>query len=133
MSKLTAKKTGLLQYFEKPRLTEFLLIMVVFILISIGWVLVHTLQFRCFKTFFSMKNFHIRVEQPRCIFKCNNYPVNIIGQCIKKFLDKLHVPKQIVPIVTKKKLLTFLAFLGKFSINLRTRLKSVRRHYRNAI
>ena len=78
-----------------------------------------------------MKNFHIRVEQPRCIFKCNNNPVNIIDQCIKMFLDKLYVPKQIVPIVTKKEFLT--AFLGKFSMNLRTRLKSVRRQYRNAI
>ena len=55
--------------------------------------LVHTLLFRFFKTYSSMENFHIDVELLRSIFKCNNYPVNIIDQCIKKFFDKLYVPK----------------------------------------
>ena len=56
--------------------------------------LVHKLLFRICS---SMGNFHIEVELLRSIFKCNNYPVNIIDQCIKKFFDKLYVPKQIVP------------------------------------
>ena len=62
-------------------------------------VLVHTLLFWFFKTCSSMENFHIDVELLRSIFKCNNYPVNNIDQCIKKFFDKLYVPKQIVPTV----------------------------------
>ena len=66
-----------------------------------------------------MENFHIEVEHLRSIFKCNNYPVNIIDQCIKKFLDKLYVPKQIVLTVPKKELLVFLPFLETFSLNLR--------------
>lgn len=37
----------------------------------------------------------IEVEQPRSIFKRNNYPVNILEQCIKEFLDKFYVFKQI--------------------------------------
>ena len=53
-----------------------------------------------------MENFHIEVELLRSIFKCNNYPVNIIDQCIKKFFDKLYVPKQIVPTVPKKEIIT---------------------------
>ena len=69
-----------------------------------------------------MENFHIEVELLRSIFKCNNYPVNIIDQCIKKFLDKLYVPKQIVPTVTKRELLVALPYLGTFSLNLRKRL-----------
>ena len=73
-----------------------------------------------------MENFHIEVELLRSIFKCNNYPVNIIDQCIKKFFDKLYVRKQIVPTVPKKELLVVLPYLGTFSLNLRKRLyKSV--------
>ena len=88
--------------------------------------LVHTLLFRFFKICSSMENFHIEVELLRSIFKCNNYPVNIIDQCIKKFFDKLYVPKQIVPTVPKKELLVVLPYLGTFSLNLRKLLyKSV--------
>ena len=73
-----------------------------------------------------MENFHIEVERLRSIFKCNNYPFNIIDQCIQKFLEKLYVPKQIVPAVPKKELLAALPFLGKLSLNLRKHLyKSV--------
>ena len=63
--------------------------------------LVHTLLLRFFKICSSMENFHIEVEHLRIILKCNKYPVNIIDQCIKKFLDKLYVPKQIVLTVPK--------------------------------
>ena len=91
---------------------------------SIG--LVHTLLFRFFKICSSMEIFHIEVEHLRSIFKCNNYPVNIIDQCIKKFLDKFYVPKQIVPTLPKRELLVVLPFLGELSLNLRKRLyKSV--------
>ena len=90
--------------------------------------LVHTLLLRFFKICSSMENVHIEVEHLRSIFKCNNYPVNIIDQCIKKFLDKLYVPKQIVLTVPKKQLLVALPFLGTFSLNLRKRLyKAVRK------
>ena len=58
--------------------------------------LVHTLPFRFFKICPSMETFHIEVEHLRRIFKCSNYPVNIIDQCIKSFwtnctsLSRLH-------------------------------------------
>ena len=69
-----------------------------------------------------MENFHIEVELLKRIFKCNNYPVNIIDQCIKKFLDKLYVSKQIVPTVPIKELLVVVPYLGTFFLNLRNRL-----------
>ena len=47
--------------------------------------LVHTLLFRFFKIGSNKEDFHIEVELLRSIFKCKNYPVNIIDQCIKKF------------------------------------------------
>ena len=72
-----------------------------------------------------MENFHIEVELLRSIFK-RNYPVNIIDQCIKQFLDKLFFPKQIVPTVPKRELLVLLQYLGTFYLTLRKRLyKSV--------
>ena len=88
--------------------------------------LAQTLLFRIFKTCSSMQNFHIEV---RSIFKSNNYPVNIIDQCIKKFLNKLQVSKQIVLSVPKRELLFVLPFLRKFSLNLINRLAS---HYHNS-
>ena len=92
--------------------------------------LVHTLLFRFFKICSSMENFHIEVELQRSIFKCNNYTVNIIDQCIKKFFDKLYDPKHIVPTVPKEELLVVLAYLGTFSLNLRKRLyKSVSKSF----
>ena len=69
-----------------------------------------------------MENFLIEVELLRCIFKCNNYRIDIIDQCVKKFLDKLYFPKQIVPTVPKRELLVVLPNLGIFSLNLRKRL-----------
>ena len=88
--------------------------------------LVDTFLLRFFEICSSMENFHIEVELLKSIFKCNNYPVNVMDQCVKKFLDKLYVPKQIVPTVPKKELLVVLPYVGTFSLNLRKRLhKSV--------
>ena len=67
--------------------------------------LFHTPLFRFFKICSSMENFDIEVEHLRNIFKCKNYPINIIDQYTKKFLGKLYVIKQIVPTVPKRKLL----------------------------
>ena len=69
-----------------------------------------------------MESCHIEIELLRNIFKCNNYPVNIIDQCIKKFVDKMYLPKQIVPTVPEKELLVVLPYVGTFSFNLRISL-----------
>ena len=62
-----------------------------------------------------MENFHVEVEQLRSTFKYNNYPVNLIDQCIKNFLDKLCLPKQIVPaVISKKELLIILLIILLF-------------------
>ena len=85
-------------------------------------VLLHTLLLQCFKIGFSVENFNIEVDQLGSIFICNNYPVNIISQCIKKFVT-----------VSKTELLIVLLFLGKFSVNLATRLSNLSaKHYHNA-
>ena len=69
-----------------------------------------------------MQGFHLEVEQLQQIFKCNNYPVALIGQCVKTFLNKIYVSKRILITVPKKDVLIVLPFLGQFSLNLRSRL-----------
>ena len=84
--------------------------------------LVHTFLFQCFKIYSNMENFNVEVEQLRCIFKYNNYPVNMIVQSIQKLLDKLYFSKHLVPTVPKMGLLIVLPFLGKFSMKMMPRL-----------
>ena len=55
--------------------------------------LIFTLLFRCFIICSDMQSFRLEVEQLRQIFKCNNYPVGLIDQCVKTFLNKINVPK----------------------------------------
>ena len=69
-----------------------------------------------------MQSFHLEVEQLPQIFQCNNYPVGLIGQCIKNSLNKIYVPKRILITVPKKDVLIVLPFLGQFSSNLKSKL-----------
>ena len=134
MSKLPTKTNGLLlRYFTKPHLIKFLIITIVLFLIPAKWVQSTRFCFDCSKLFRSMENFHIQVELLRSIFKCNNYPVNIIDQCIKNFRDKLYVPEKIVRTVRKKELLVVLRYLGTFYLNLRKCLYKSASKYHNAI
>ena len=127
MPKLPAKTNGLLlRFFCKATFNGVFTNYDSFMFDTYKIGLVHTLLFQFFKICSSMEHFHIEVELLRSVFKCNNYPVNIIDQCIKKFLDKLYAPKQIVPTVPKRELVVVLPYLGTFSLNLRKRLhKSV--------
>ena len=38
----------------------------------------------------------------RPVFQCNNYPVNLIDQCVKTFLNKISVPKRASITVPKR-------------------------------
>ena len=84
--------------------------------------LLFTLLFRCFTICSDMQGFHLEVEQLRQIFKCNNYPVGLVDQCVKTFLNKLYVPKNFFITVPKKDVLIVPPFLGQFPSNLRPRL-----------
>ena len=74
--------------------------------------LIDTLLFRCFSICSDYNLFHLEVENLREILKKKSYPSEIIGQSIKCFLDKLYVPKKLIPTVPKKEL------LGTLSSNL---------------
>ena len=43
----------------------------------------------------SYENFHREIETLKSIIKHNNYPQNFVNQCIKKFLNKLFIKKDL--------------------------------------
>ena len=71
--------------------------------------LTFTLLFSCFTICSDPQSFHLEADQLRQIFKCNNYPFPLKGQCVKIFLNNIFVPKK--TFMTKKDLLIVLSFL----------------------
>ena len=56
------------------------------------------------------------------IFEYKGYPKNFVDFCIKKYLGKVFIKKKVVLRASKKELICVLPFLGKKSMQLRTRL-----------
>ena len=86
--------------------------------------LIDTLLFRCFSICSDYTSFHLEVENLREILKKNRYPSRIIEQSIRSFLNKLHVPKKVIPTVPKKELFIVLPYLGTLSSNLKQKLRT---------
>ena len=57
------------------------------------------------------------------IFKLNSHPQNFVNQYIKRFLNKLFIKKDHNFMVPKRELTFVLPYLGKLSLDLRTRLR----------
>ena len=85
--------------------------------------LIETLLHRTFRLCSSYENFQWEIETLKSILKHNNYPQNFVNRCIKKFLNKLFIKKDINSMVPKRELTFVLPYLGKFSFDLRTRLR----------
>ena len=86
--------------------------------------LIDTLLFCCFSICSDYTSFHLEVENLREILKKNSYPSGIIEQSIRSFLNKLHVPKKVIPTVPKKELFIVLPYLGTLSSNLKRKLRT---------
>ena len=56
------------------------------------------------------------------IFKRNGYPTSFIDNCVKRFLDKVFIEKKTFLTASKKALVCVLPFIGKKSLQLRSRL-----------
>ena len=69
------------------------------------------------------ENFHREIETLKSILKHNSYPHNFVNHCIKKFLNKLFVQRGLNFMIPKRELICVLPYLGKASIDLRTRLR----------
>ena len=86
--------------------------------------LIDTLLFRCFSICSDYTSFHLEVENLRKILKKNSYPSGIIEQSIRSLLNKLHVPKKVIPTVLRKERFIVLSYLGTLSSNLKQKLRT---------
>ena len=85
--------------------------------------LTETLLHRSFRLCSNYENFHREIETLKSILKHNSYPHNLVNHCIKKFLNKLFVQRGLNFMVPKKELICVLPYLGKASLDLRTKLR----------
>ena len=87
--------------------------------------MVYTLVHRCFRICSDWKKFHAEVTFLKMIFRKNGYPEKFINKCFKKFLDNIHLVKEKVPTVERKRLLLVLPYLGVIIFETRTKLQQV--------
>ena len=81
-------------------------------------------QFCYFSIFSDCTLFHLEVENLTDILKKNSYPSGIIEQSIRSLLNKLHVPKKVIPTVLRKERFIVLSYLGTLSSNLKQKLRT---------
>ena len=73
------------------------------------------------------ENFHREIETLKSILKNNSYPHNLVNHCIKKFLNKLFVQRDLNFMVPKRELICVLPYLGKASLDLRRLRRTIER------
>ena len=81
-------------------------------------------MFRCFSVCSGYILLHLEVENLREILKKNSYPSRILEQSIKPVLNKVHVPKKVIPTVPKKELFIVCPYLETISSNLKQKLRT---------
>ena len=86
--------------------------------------LIKSLVFRCFNF---RSDFH-EINILKSISYKNNYPRDFLDKCIKEFLDRVLTQKVVVSTVPKKDLMIVLPYLGKLSLQIRTRINRVMRN-----
>ena len=86
--------------------------------------LIETLLHRNFRLCSNYENFHREIETLKSILKHNSFPHNLVNHCIKKFLEKLFAQRGLNFMVPKRDLICVLPYLGKASLDLRTRRRS---------
>ena len=89
-----------------------------FILKSYKYSLLFTLLHREFKPCSNFDLFHQEIDKLNIIFE--NYPKSFVDFCIKKYLYKVFIKKELLLKASKKELICILPFIGKKSLQLRT-------------
>ena len=90
--------------------------------------LIKSLLFRCFNLCSDFVEFHHEIDILKGILYKNSYPRDFVDKCIKDFLDRVLMPKVVVSTVPKKDLMIVLPYLGKLSLQIRTRINHVMRN-----
>ena len=86
--------------------------------------LIFSLLLRTFSIVSVFSRFHSEVCHLKEILKKNAFPIKLIDNCIKSFLNKRLTEKPVTLTAEKKDLVIVLPFLGKLSLDLRTRLRN---------
>ena len=84
--------------------------------------LVSTLLHRGFMICPSYRTLHFEILKLKQIFRSNRSPQNFVDHCIKMYLDIVFNKHPNVCVVPKKELVCFFLFLGKKSLEIKTRL-----------
>ena len=90
--------------------------------------LIKSLLFRCFNLCSDFVKFHHEIDMLKGILHKNSYPRDFVDKCIKEFLDRVLTRKVVVSTVPKKDLMIVLPYLGKLSLQIRTRINRVMRN-----
>ena len=85
--------------------------------------MVYSLVYRCFGICSNWTQFHTELTFVKEIFQKNGYTEKFTAKCFKKFLNIIHLVKENVPTVEKKRLLLVLPYLGIISLQTRTKLQ----------
>ena len=100
--------------------------------LSVGFIpaskhlyLKHIKLFRCFSLCSDFIIFHHEIDELKSILYKNSYPRDLVDKCIKEFLDKIVAPKHVVSTVPKKDLVIALAYLGKLSLQIYTKINRI--------
>ena len=100
-----------------------------FIPLSYKTGLIWSLLYRAFSLCSSFELLHQEILKEKDICKRNSYPISFIDKCVKRFLNKVFVEKNFFLTASKKQLVCVLPFIGKKSLQLRSRLiKSIQRN-----
>ena len=87
--------------------------------------LIESLLFRCFNLCSDFVKFHHEINILKGILYKNSYPRDFVYKRIKNVLDKVLTQKVVVSTVPKKDLMIVLPYLGKLSLQIRTRINRV--------
>ena len=77
---------------------------------------------RAFNLCSAFERFHQEIDKLKTICENNSYSKSFVDFCIKKYLDKVFIKREVVLKASKKEFICVLPFLGKKSMQLRTRL-----------
>ena len=82
-------------------------------------------MFRCLNLCSAFGKLHHEINILKSILYKNSYPRDFVDKCIKEFLNRVLTRKVVVSTVPKKDLMIVLPYLGKLSLQIRTRINRV--------
>ena len=83
------------------------------------------LLFLCFNLCSNFIKFNHEIDKLNSILYKNSYLRDLVDKCIKELSDEILAPKSVVSTVPKKDIVIALPYLGKFSLQIRTRINRI--------